>query len=39
VLRLMGEVRRRVRQATGIALVPETRLVGFDPRYLLEDEG
>jgi UDP-N-acetylmuramate dehydrogenase len=39
VVRVMSEVRRRVHQATGVVLVPETRLVGFDPRYLLEDEG
>ena len=26
---LMGEVRRRVAEATGVDLVPETRLVGF----------
>jgi UDP-N-acetylmuramate dehydrogenase len=30
VYRLVGEVRRRVRDATGIALRPELRLVGFD---------
>jgi UDP-N-acetylmuramate dehydrogenase len=30
VLALMHEVRRRVRDATGVDLVPETRLVGFD---------
>jgi UDP-N-acetylmuramate dehydrogenase len=39
VARLMLEVRRAVHDASGIVLVPETRLVGFDPRYLLEDEG
>ncbi|MGV3759701.1 MAG: UDP-N-acetylmuramate dehydrogenase [Actinomycetota bacterium] len=39
VYALMGEVRRRVREATGIDLHPETRLVGFpqaDPRPEVE---
>lgn len=31
VLALMAEVRQRVAAATGVALVPETHLVGFDP--------
>ncbi len=30
VVALMGEVERRVAEATGVRLVPETRLVGFD---------
>ena len=30
VYALMIEVRRRVREATGVELRPETRLVGFD---------
>lgn len=38
VLRLMLEVQRRVRDATGTQLVPETRLVGFDPRGPVEGE-
>jgi UDP-N-acetylmuramate dehydrogenase len=32
VYALMGLVADRVRDATGVELVPETRLVGFDPR-------
>jgi UDP-N-acetylmuramate dehydrogenase len=39
VFALMGEVRRRVREATGVDLHPETRLVGFpaaDPRPEVE---
>jgi UDP-N-acetylmuramate dehydrogenase len=32
VYALMGLVADRVREATGVELVPETRLVGFDPR-------
>ena len=36
VLALMGEVRRRVREATGIDLHPETVLLGFDPRPEVE---
>jgi UDP-N-acetylmuramate dehydrogenase len=36
---LMGEVRRRVAEATGIDLVPETRLVGFDDNSQAEVEG
>ena len=31
VVALMIEVRRRVAEATGVVLEPETRLVGFDP--------
>jgi UDP-N-acetylmuramate dehydrogenase len=38
VVALMAEVQRRVEQATGVRLLPETCLVGFDhdPRPLLE---
>ena len=36
---LMGEVRRRVAEATGIDLVPETRLVGFGANSQAEVEG
>jgi UDP-N-acetylmuramate dehydrogenase len=32
VYALMGEIVRRVAEATGVVLHPETRLVGFDPR-------
>lgn len=39
VLALMGEVRRRVSEAFGVDLHPETVLVGFDPRPRLEVEG
>jgi UDP-N-acetylmuramate dehydrogenase len=31
VLALMAEVRRRVQDATGVVLVPETHLIGFEP--------
>lgn len=31
VVALMAEVRRRVAESCGVELVPETRLVGFDP--------
>lgn len=31
VLALIGEVRHRVREATGVDLVPEVRLIGFPP--------
>jgi UDP-N-acetylmuramate dehydrogenase len=36
---LMGEVRRRVAEATGVDLVPETRLVGFEANSRAEVEG
>jgi UDP-N-acetylmuramate dehydrogenase len=36
---LMGEVRRRVAEATGVDLVPETRLVGFGSNSQAEVEG
>jgi UDP-N-acetylmuramate dehydrogenase len=36
---LMGEVRRRVAEATGVDLVPETRLVGFDTNSRADVEG
>ncbi len=36
---LMGEVRRRVAEATGTDLVPETRLVGFGANSQAEVEG
>lgn len=39
VLRLMLEVQRRVREATGIVLVPETHMVGIEPRAVVEGEG
>jgi UDP-N-acetylmuramate dehydrogenase len=40
IVALMGQVRRRVRAATGVDLRPETRLVGFAPARLpLEVEG
>jgi UDP-N-acetylmuramate dehydrogenase len=34
VVALMADVRRRVRSATGVELVAETRLVGFDADVL-----
>jgi UDP-N-acetylmuramate dehydrogenase len=36
---LMGEVRRRVAEATGVDLVPETRLVGFESNSQSRVEG
>ncbi len=36
---LMGEVRRRVAEATGVDLVPETRLVGFSANSQGQAEG
>jgi UDP-N-acetylmuramate dehydrogenase len=36
---LMGEVRRRVAEATGVDLVPETRLVGFSANSQGQVEG
>jgi UDP-N-acetylmuramate dehydrogenase len=39
VLALMVEVQRRVLDATGIRLQPETRLVGFGPKSRLLIEG
>jgi UDP-N-acetylmuramate dehydrogenase len=39
VLALMHEVRRRVREASGVDLHPETVLVGFDHNPQLEVEG
>ena len=36
VVALMAEVQRRVAEATGVHLVPETCLVGFDPRPVIE---
>jgi UDP-N-acetylmuramate dehydrogenase len=36
---LMGEVRRRVVEATGVDLVPETRLVGFESNSQSRVEG
>ena len=38
VVALMAEVRRRVREHTGVDLRPETRMVGFNPPPLLEVE-
>ena len=39
VLALMAEVRRRVREATGVVLVPETHLVGFEPDAIADAGG
>ena len=39
VHRLVHEVRRRVRDATGIDLVPELRMVGFEPGVRASDAG
>ncbi len=39
VARLIGRVRAAVREATGVDLVPEVRLVGFDAETLAEATG
>ncbi len=39
VVAVMVALRRRVAEVTGVTLVPETRLVGFNPRSLVEVEG